>query len=205
MACNLHLSGSSKYVNLWSVANVWRLAIISEDSNALSALSALDFIDLAGQFTPGDDPGEILADESLDALLVIIDGFDSVHERLPALSEKLPVLVFTDDDRAEHINLALRNGVSSYVVKGFEPTRLEPLLKVAITRHRQTTEQNAHVKRIESALAERKSVERAKGLIMQRKQCSEEVAYQALRRLAMSSNRKIADIANDVIRAAGRL
>ena len=123
MACNLHLSGSSKYVNLWSVANVWRLAIISEDSNALSALSALDFIDLAGQFTPGDDPGEILADESLDALLVIIDGFDSVHERLPALSEKLPVLVFTDDDRAEHINLALRNGVSSYVVKGFEPTR----------------------------------------------------------------------------------
>lgn len=192
-------------MNLWSLANVWRLAIISEDSNALSALSALDFIDLAGQYTPGDDPGDILADESLDALLVIIEGFDSVQERLTALSEKLPVLVFTDDDRAEQINQAIRNGVSSYIVKGFEPTRLEPLIKVAITRHRQTSEQNARMRRIESALAERKSVERAKGLIMKRKNCSEEVAYQALRRLAMSSNRKIADIADDIIRAAGRL
>ena len=192
-------------MNLWSLANVWRLAIISEDSNALSALSALDFIDLAGQYTPGDDPGDILADESLDALLVIIEGFDSVQERLMALSEKLPVLVFTDDDRTEQINQAIRNGVSSYIVKGFEPTRLEPLIKVAITRHRQTSEQNARMRRIESALAERKSVERAKGLIMKRKNCSEEVAYQALRRLAMSSNRKIADIADDIIRAAGRL
>ena len=192
-------------MNLWSLANVWRLAIISEDSNALSALSALDFIDLAGQYTPGDDPDDILADESLDALLVIIEGFDSVQERLPALSEKLPVLVFTDDDRAEQINQAIRNGVSSYVVKGFEPTRLESLIKVAITRHHQTSEQNARMRRIESALAERKSVERAKGLIMKRKNCSEEIAYQALRRLAMSSNRKIADIADDIIRAAGRL
>ena len=192
-------------MNLWSLANVWRLAIISEDSNALSALSALDFIDLAGQYTPGDDLGDILADECLDALLVIIEGFDSVQERLSALSEKLPVLVFTDDDRAEQINQAIRNGVSSYVVKGFEPTRLESLIKVAITRHHQASEQNARIRRIESALAERKSVERAKGLIMQRKNCSEEVAYQALRRLAMSSNRKIADIADDIIRAAGRL
>ena len=74
-----------------------------------------------------------------------------------------------------------------------------------ITRYRQRMEQHARLQRIESALAERKAIERAKGLIMQRKQCSEEVAYQALRRLAMSSNRKIADIANDVIRAAGRL
>jgi two-component system, response regulator / RNA-binding antiterminator len=187
------------------LANVWRLAIISEDSNALSALSALDFIDLAGQYAPGDDPGDILADESLDALLVIIEGFDSVQERLTALSEKLPVLVFTDDDRAEQIHQAIRNGVSSYVVKGFEPTRLESLIKVAITRHHQTSEQNARMRRIESALAERKSVERAKGLIMKRKNCSEEIAYQALRRLAMSSNRKIADIADDIIRAAGRL
>ena len=121
MACNLHLSGSSKYVNLWSVANVWRLAIISEDSNALSALSALDFIDLAGQFTPGDDPGEILADESLDALLVIIDGFDSVHERLPALSEKLPVLVFTDDDRAQ-----ILEGLSKAAAVVARPSREMP-------------------------------------------------------------------------------
>jgi two-component system, response regulator / RNA-binding antiterminator len=187
------------------VANVWRLAIISEDKNAPAALSGLDFVNFAGYFSPDDDPESIIADETLDALLLITQGLEKVQDSLPRMAEKLPVLLFTDDDRVEQINLALKTGISSYVVRGFDPERLESLLKVAITRYRQRMEQHARLQRIESALAERKAIERAKGLIMQRKQCSEEIAYQAMRRLAMSTNRKIADIANDVINASGRL
>ncbi|MGD9393179.1 MAG: ANTAR domain-containing protein [Chromatiales bacterium] len=187
------------------MANVWRLAIISEDKDAPTALSGLDFVHFAGHFSPDDDPESIIADETLDALLLITQGLEKVQDSLPRMAEKLPVLLFTDDDRVEQINLALKNGISSYVIRGFDPQRLEPLLKVAITRHRQSMEQHERLRRIESALTERKAIERAKGLIMQRKQCSEDVAYQAMRRLAMSTNRKIADIANDVISASGRL
>lgn len=184
---------------------MWRLAIISEDKNAPAALSGLDFVSCAGVFSPGDDPESIVADDALDALLLITQELETVQESLPRMAQKLPVLLFTDDDRLEQINKALKNGISSYVIRGFQPERLEPLLKVAIMRHRQSMEQNERFRRIENALAERKSIERAKGLIMQRKHCSEEVAYQALRRLAMSTNRKIADIADDVIRASGKL
>lgn len=184
---------------------MWRLAIISDDCSALTALSSLDFIDIAVVRNPDCDIESIPDDDGLDALLLITDGIEMVHEKLSAISGRMPVLMFTDDDRVEQINLALKNGVSSYVVNGLDTDRLDALLKVAISRHKQRSEQNERMNRIESALTERKSIERAKGLIMQRKQCSEEIAYQALRRLAMSSNRKIADIADDVIRASGRL
>ncbi len=110
--------------------------------------------------------------------------------------------MFTHDDDNEKMRTAMRAGVSSYVVNGINNERIKPIIEVAIARFQEFQTLRAELAEANSALAERKLIERAKGLVMKQRQCSEEEAYQALRKLAMTRNLRMADMAKTVISAA---
>jgi response regulator NasT len=123
------------------------------------------------------------------------------HISLTARNAPRPVVMFTQDRASETIRAAVRAGVSAYVVDGLSPERIGPILEVARARfeaHQALTERLAATER---QLAERKTVERAKGLLMQRRGLSEEAAYRELRRLAMQTGRRLADVAETLLAA----
>lgn len=116
-----------------------------------------------------------------------------------------PVVMFADDGDSRTIEQAVRAGVSAYVVDGLNAKRVRPLLDVAIARFREYQALRNELEQAKTSLAERKVIERAKGLLMERRGCSEEEAYRALRKLAMDQNRRLAEVAENLLSVADML
>lgn len=110
----------------------------------------------------------------------------------------LPVIVFARQGDAATIRRAIRAGVAAYVVDGLAAARLQAIVDVALARF-------AEEQALRRKLAERKLVERAKGLLMKARGCDEETAYASLRRLAMARRQPIGEVAREVVDVAGIL
>ena len=89
--------------------------------------------------------------------------------------------------------------MSAYVVDGLSSERVKPVLEIAIARFEQEQSLRAELTKTKSQLEERKTIERAKGIIMKSRNLSENEAYKALRKLAMNRNQRLIDVASDVI------
>jgi response regulator NasT len=113
-----------------------------------------------------------------------------------------PVVMFTQDGASESIRAAVQAGVTAYVVDGLAPERLKPILEVACARFEAHQELAGRLADTERELAERKTVERAKGLLMERRGLSEDAAYKELRKLAMQTGKPLAEVAGTLIAAA---
>lgn len=110
-----------------------------------------------------------------------------------------PIVMFAADAASDTIGAAVRAGVSAYVVDGLQPQRVRPIIEVAIARFREFQALRRELEATRNKLAERKLIEKAKGLLMQQKSYSEEEAYQALRKVAMDRNQRLAEVAQNVI------
>jgi response regulator NasT len=110
-----------------------------------------------------------------------------------------PIVMFSDDDDTETIREAVRAGVSAYVVDGLDPARVKTIVDVACARFEEHQRLRAALADAQLKLSERKVVERAKGLLMQRRGLSEEDAYGALRKLAMDRGKRLNEVAQQVI------
>jgi two-component system, response regulator / RNA-binding antiterminator len=114
----------------------------------------------------------------------------------------LPVVIFTDADGSDAIKDVINAGVSAYIVDGLSKQRLLPILSTALARFEQNQSMQKELTQLRTSLADRKTIDRAKGIIMEQRQCSEEQAYALLRTSAMNQNIKIAALAKTVIKAA---
>jgi len=118
---------------------------------------------------------------------------------------KRPVAMFVDRSDRASIEAAVEAGVSAYVVDGLKQERVKPILDMAIIRFNAFSRLNRELEEARSELEDRKVIERAKGILMTSKGLSEEEAYVLLRNTAMNQNRKIAEIAQSLVTAAGLL
>jgi len=116
-----------------------------------------------------------------------------------------PIVVFSGQCDNDIIEAAVQVGVSAFIVDGFSAQRLQHLLNVAIARHKKFNSLKQELDKTRENLANRKLIEKAKGLIMQQRKCSEDEAYNALRRLAMDRNQKLVDVARNVIEVSSLL
>jgi two-component system, response regulator / RNA-binding antiterminator len=136
--------------------------------------------------------------------VIIIDSDSPTRDTLEQLSfvnarQPRPIVLFTEDRDNETIQAALQAGVSAYIVAGMQPDRLQPILDVAVARFEQDRALRDELRDTQERLAERKLIERAKGLVMKQKNVDEEEAYRVMRRLAMDRNRKLVEVAQQII------
>ena len=114
----------------------------------------------------------------------------------------LPVVLYTEDSLQRSIRAAVPAGVSVYVVDCNNVNRIGALLEVAIVRFKESEELKKELHKAKTTLAERNTVEKAKGIIMRQRKVNEDTAYSLLRKLAMDRNRRIGEVAGEVIAAA---
>ena len=112
-----------------------------------------------------------------------------------------PIAMFVDESDEEAIGASIDAGVSVYVVDGLASNRIRAVLDLAVRRFNAFARLQGELAEVQGKLAEREAVDKAKRILMQGKGVSEPEAYAELRRKAMSSNRRIAEIAEAVVTA----
>jgi response regulator NasT len=112
-----------------------------------------------------------------------------------------PVAMFVDQSDTATIEQAIDAGVATYIVDGLRKERVKPILDTTISRFNAYQKLRTELEEARQALDDRKSIDRAKGILMSDQRMSEAEAYEWLRKRAMNDNRRVADVANAVIAA----
>lgn len=124
------------------------------------------------------------------------------HIALMSQNTPLPVVMLTPDGDDQKIKQAIRAGVTSYIVGDITRDRIKPVLQVAVARFEEHQALRQELASTKTQLAERKLIERAKGIVMQQKRLGENAAYGLLRKMAMDQKLKLADVAQQVVNVA---
>ncbi len=190
-----------------------RLSIIVVERDADRALRIVDGLREAGDhdilvISESAALSRRIAERKPD--IVLIDAGDpsrDVLEELALASGPMdrPVAMFVDRSDATLTRTAIEAGMSAYVVDGLRSDRIKPILDAAIARFHMFHRIRAELAATKAALEERKVIERAKAILMRARGIGEEEAYALLRKTAMDQGRRLADIAQQLVMAAGLL
>ena len=158
-------------------------------------------------------PADVFLHERLTQLqpdLIIVDAESDARDALEHVvmatrDERRPIVMFTNDDDTTHVRDAVAAGVCAYIVAGLSSERIRPILDVAMARFQHEQALRAELADARSALQDRKIVDRAKGLLMQRLNISEQAAYDKLRHTAMEKGLKLAEVAQRMLDVADLL
>jgi two-component system, response regulator / RNA-binding antiterminator len=143
---------------------------------------------------------DMLIIESESAARDIIEGVCVAMQGAPR-----PIVLFTDNDDTERMRQAIAAGVTAYIVDGLIPERVKPVLDVACARFDFESQLREELNSARNQLAERKTIERAKGLLMKQLDVSEDDAYKKLRRVAMDKNIRLIEAARRILDIAAAL
>lgn len=146
-----------------------------------------------------------IVDEEPDVILIDLENPNrDVLEQMFQVSRvvRKPVAMFVDKSDRGSIEAAIDAGVGAYVVDGLRKERVQAIVETTISRFKAFDKLRTELQETRQQLADRKVVDRAKGIIMRQRSVSEEEAYELLRRTAMDANLRIAQVAQSVITAA---
>jgi len=155
-------------------------------------------------------PGDSFLPERLGQIqpdLIVVDaesqGRDILeHVVMATRSDRRPIVMFSDDQDTSYLRKAIAAGVSAYMVAGTPPDHIKPVLDVAIARFEHEERLRSELAEARNQLEERKVIDRAKGLLMNRQGLSEQDAYARLRKAAMDKGLKLAEVAQRLVDAA---
>lgn len=115
------------------------------------------------------------------------------------------VAMFVDRSDEQLTRAAIEAGLSAYVVDGLRADRIKPILDAAIARFHMAQRMRAELAATRAALEERKIIDRAKAVLMRARGIDEDAAYGLLRKAAMDQGKRVGDIAQQLVMAAGLL
>jgi response regulator NasT len=133
----------------------------------------------------------------LDVKMPKLDGIDAARRILD--ERPIPIVMVTAYGEQELVSRAVEAGVFGYLVKPFRETDLLPAIETARARHAELLELRGEVDSLAEALAARKAIERAKGLLMERDGLTEHEAYARLRKASQISGKPLRVVADALI------
>ena len=143
-----------------------------------------------------------MAQQEPDVVIIALDSPDrDVLESLSIASghNPRPVVMFSEAGDQGFITDAIRAGVTAYQAEDISPARVRAAIDIAVAQFSAFSELREELDDTRRQLEDRKLIEKAKGLLMQAHDVSEEEAFTTLRRLAMDKNRTLGETARDVI------
>ena len=152
-------------------------------------------------------PADVFLSERLTQLqpdMIIVDAESEARDALEHVvmatrAARRPIVMFTNDEDTTHVKDAVAAGVSAYIVAGLAPQRIRPILDVAMARFQHEQALRAELAAAKTELQDRKTIDRAKGVLMQRQGLSEQAAYEKLRKTAMDKGLKLGEVARRML------
>jgi two-component system, response regulator / RNA-binding antiterminator len=157
---------------------------------------------LVATIRPSDNLLVIGSASKPGAIIVFVKKHDrQLFEQLEKLEQihACPVIVFSQKSSEEFARESVKAGISAYIVDGFSPDRLKPIVEIAVARFKKTRELQDRLMRTREALSDRKLIDKAKVYLIEQKGMTEDQAYQMLRRTAANQNMRIGDLAKNIV------
>ncbi len=173
-----------------------RIGLLENNYNLIAVLPADTFL------------AERLAQLQPDMIIVDAESEarDSLeHVVMATRDARRPIVLFTNDNDTTHVKDAVAAGVSAYIVAGLSPERIRPILEVAMARFEHEQSLRTELADAKNELQDRKVIDRAKGMLMQRQSLSEAAAFAKLRKAAMDKGLRIGEVAQRMLDAADLL
>ena len=180
-----------------------RVLVADEDQRALDVLATV-LGELGHEVVPYaisvSEAIELIASEDPDLAIVMVHR--DQHHALALIAEAVeyasgPVIAQLAESDIDFITLAAERGISAYV-DSIAPGPLQAAIEVALRRYRDAAELDVKVEQLEGALARRGTIERAKGILMERHGLDERAAFELIRDHARSESRRAVDVAQAV-------
>jgi AmiR/NasT family two-component response regulator len=133
----------------------------------------------------------------LDVKMPRLDGIEAARRILE--ERPIPIVLLTAYGQEELVSRAVEAGVFGYLVKPFREQDLLPAIHTARARHEELAALRGEVESLSEALAARKVIERAKGLLMNKEGLTEQEAFERLRRASQISGRPLKVVAEALI------
>jgi response regulator NasT len=188
-----------------SFSSMSRVLVLDRDAQRAGVLRQ-GLTDAGHEVIVPPEPSAYLPDlvRSLAPDVIIIDtdspDRDTLeHIGIVSAEAPRPIVMFSGDPNSEKIRDAVKAGVSAYVVDGLAAERIQPILDAAVARFAEVQALRNDLAQARAKLEDRKVIDRAKGILMEARDMSEQEAFETLRKLAMDSARPLAEIARQVI------
>jgi two-component system, response regulator PdtaR len=133
----------------------------------------------------------------LDIKMPVMDGIEAAEKITQA--RPIPIILLTAYDEAQLVERAAQANISAYLMKPVAEEDLLPAITLALRRFRQFEALHQEVANLREALEARKTIERAKGILMRRLDLSEEEAFRRLQKQSQDSNRRLAQVAEAIV------
>jgi response regulator NasT len=187
------------------------LRILIAEDETLIRLDLRDLLERAGfevcaEARDGEEAVTLARGEQpdlavLDVKMPKLDGIEAARRILE--EQSIPIVMVTAYGERELVSRAVEVGVFGYLVKPFRETDLLPAIATARARHDELTALRAEAESLAEALAARKAIERAKGLLMEREGLTEQDAFARLRKASQVSGKPLRVVADALIAALG--
>lgn len=180
--------------------------MLVDDDSARAALLSQALRDHGYEVIARVEPGPSLLSKVAKVLpdMIVIDTDSPDRDILESMSllnehNPMPVVMFSDVEDETVIQEAIRSGVSGYIAKGVDQQRVKSIMNVAIARFREYQALKNELKQTKDELESKKLIDQAKHLLMSQKGVSEQEAYEAMRKMSMDRNIRMADVAENII------
>ena len=180
--------------------------LVAEDETIIR-LDLKDLLERSGfevcaEARDGEEAVELARSERPDVAImdVKMPRLDGIEAARRILDERpIPIVMLTAYGQEELVQRAAEAGVFGYLVKPFREQDLLPAIRTARARHEELTALREEAEALAEALAARKAIERAKGLLMARENLSEQEAFERLRRASQISGRPLKVVAEALL------
>ena len=185
-----------------------RILIIDEDparAKALESSLVAAGYEPVGAAGPKDDLLAKVRDLSPDLIIVDMESptRDALEDMRRITADRpRPIVMFVDHSDQATIGEAMRAGISAYVTDGLNPSHVKPILDVAVAQFNEFQKLRRELEQAKLDLSERKILDRAKSVLMQTRNLSEEQAHRLMQKLAMDQNQRIVEVARSILTLA---
>jgi len=153
------------------------------------------------------EAASFIASEDPDLSVVAVhDDDEHALDLIEEINEyaRGPVIVLLGEHAPDFVSAAAARGIDAFARPRFQD-EVQGAIELAMRRHRETARLVQQVEQLESALERRGTIERAKGILMERHGVGERQAFELMRQQARRSNRRVVDLAHAVAEGHGLL
>ena len=149
-----------------------------------------------------NDISNYLSKRHIEALVINVHlPHPSLLKQIAAVASAhaLPIVMFAKSSDKSLTEEAIRSGVTALIVDGFDVNRLRHVMDIAKARFDEIQRLNNEIQKLKIQLTDRKTIEKAKGILMKRRAIDESAAFGLIRKMAMDRNQNLAQVAKSII------